>query len=153
MLEKAKKATENKFYEELIETITKDVKVDIQPLLVEREIEASLERLEGSLKESGLTVEQYRGFTKQSLEQLKETYRVSSFNKVKTELTLEAIAEKEGIQVTEEDIIEEIKQWNMGTLQSDQAIKQYAQQIGQEVKESLVRQKALKFVEAHAKIV
>lgn len=152
LVTKASKEAENKFYESLLEAITKDVQVDIQPLLVEREIEASLERLEGSLKESGLTLDQYRTFTKQSVEELKEAYRASSFNKVKTELTLEAIAAKENMVVTDEELIDEIKKWDMASLKNEQAIQRYLDQVGQEVKETLLRQKALKFVEAHAKI-
>ncbi len=150
---KSKQDAENRFFNDLMEGILKEVKIDLQPVLIEREIDNSVDRFEHSLKESGLTLDQYLGMLKQPYEQFRETYRDAAAQKLKTELILEAIAKKENLKVEEQDILEELKKWNSSIFKSEEDLARFVKNPTPELTEILLKRKTLAFLESNAKIV
>ena len=57
----------------------------------------------------GLTLEQYFEFTKGNLEDLKKNIRPQAINMLKSRYLLEAIVEKENIEVSDDEVDAEIK--------------------------------------------
>ncbi|QNO13672.1 trigger factor [Alkalicella caledoniensis] len=95
---------ENKVVEQLLE----NNKVEIPAVMVDDKVEDMLKEMEQSLSQQGLDLETYFKFTGSSLEQAKEQIRPQAENDVKFSLIVEAVANKEEIQSTEEDFEAEL---------------------------------------------
>ncbi|HHY83508.1 MAG TPA: trigger factor [Clostridiales bacterium] len=97
--ERAKSQMEN----QLLEKITNNAKVDIPAVMVEREIDSMVRDMDFRLRYSGLNLEKYLEMINTSMEDFRAQYKDNAYNRVKTQLVLEAITKKEGITVTDED--------------------------------------------------
>ncbi len=122
--------SEDQFYNSLIDEVFKTVSVDIHPKLVEREIDRMISELEAELKRSGIPLDRYLMFTQKTKESLRNDYIEAAQRKVKTELVLDAIAKAENIQLQEEDLINEVRTWNINGLEQDsETIKAYLSRL------------------------
>jgi trigger factor len=150
-LEKQKtEEAENTFYDAIADELLKGISIDVQPVLVEREMESSINEFENSLKRSQLNLEQFLRFSNKSFEDFKEGYRDSSLKKIKLEITLDAIAKQESITVEEADLIAEIKKWNIPNLAEDDRIREHLAKINTtELTRVVGRRKAMDFVVEH----
>lgn len=77
--------------------------------MVETELNQMLREFEQNLQMQGLTMEMYSQFSGQDEDALKEQMKEDAAKRVRTNLTLEAIAKAENLEVTEEDINEELE--------------------------------------------
>lgn len=100
----ANMAIRDQALEALNELVTEEVPVS----LVDGEVERRLHDLAHRLAHQGANIGQYLEATGQSQEQLVESLREASLAAVKSDLALRAVAEAEGLEVTEADIDEEI---------------------------------------------
>jgi trigger factor len=149
----AEKEAEEKIKSDLIEKAIENSKTVIQPVLIEREIDQSMKSFEAQLKQSGLSVDRYKEFSKKSDSDLRADFAKNAEKTVKTELILEAIAVKEKIEVTETDLIEEIKNWKIPNVNSDEEIKKELDRINKKGLELILkRKKALDLIMSNAKI-
>lgn len=94
--------------EELINKASDNVEVEIPEIMVENELDQMFTEFEQRLQSQGMTMEMYSQFSGQDEAALKEQMREDAGKRVKTSLTLEAISDAENIEVTEEDINEEL---------------------------------------------
>ena len=77
--------------------------------LVESELDNQMERFAYQLQMSGYSVEQYAKMMGGDMNTLRNAFRGTAEKQAKINVTLEKIAEVEGIEVTEEDINAEIE--------------------------------------------
>lgn len=110
--ETEKKADE-KMREELLTAILNDIKLEIPAPMIEREIENRIKSFNYSLEQKGFNLNQYLENTHQHIDDVKNSLRDISAKSVKTEMVIEAIAEKEAITVADEDIEKEIQNWKI----------------------------------------
>lgn len=94
--------------EALINKASDNVEVEIPEIMVENELNQMFTEFEQRLQSQGMTMEMYSQFSGQDEAALKEQMREDAGKRVKTSLTLEAISDAENIEVTEEDINEEL---------------------------------------------
>ncbi len=101
--------TENK--NKLIEKITDNATVDIPDCMVEDELEYMLKDFEYRLSYmyGGMKIDDYFKYTGSSRDDFKKDRREEALKAVKTRLVLQEIIKAEKIEVTEEDIDEQIK--------------------------------------------
>lgn len=109
LLEQRTQDADTKKRESLIEQASENAEVEIPDVMVENELDQMLQEFEQRLQMQGMTLEMYSQFAGQNEDELKEQMREDATKRVKTSLTLEAIANKEEIEVTEEDINEELE--------------------------------------------
>ncbi|MFB4471923.1 trigger factor [Oceanobacillus caeni] len=107
--EERKQNAENEKRQQLIEKASENVEVDIPDAMVETELNQMLREFEQNLQMQGLTMEMYSQFSGQDEDALKEQMKEDAAKRVRTNLTLEAIAKAENLEVTEEDINEELE--------------------------------------------
>ena len=88
---------------QLISKIVDNAKVDIPDVMVENEINTMLQDMEMRLSYTGMNLEKYLQMTNTSIDLLREQYKDSAYNRVKTQLVLEALVKAEAIVVTDED--------------------------------------------------
>lgn len=92
----------------IIDAIIESSEVDIPEGMINRQVENEVSEFGHNLSQQGLTLEQYFQLTGTTEENLQDQLRPVAKSRVKGDLVLSAIAEKEGIEVTEEDRVEEL---------------------------------------------
>ncbi|MHA6252101.1 trigger factor [Oceanobacillus sp. CAU 1775] len=127
LLSQRKQAADTAKREALINKATETVEVEIPEVMVENELDQMFTEFEQRLQMQGMTMEMYAQFSGQDEAALKEQMREDAGKRVKTSLTLEAIADAENIEVTEEDINEELS--NMASMYGVEA-EQLIQMLG-----------------------
>ena len=99
------------FESEIIETVSDNAKIDIPKAMVEEQIDAMLRDMELRMMYQGLRMQDFLKYSGQTMEQLRDTYRQQAEDRVKTQLTLEAITKAEGIEPTDEEIDKELSRF------------------------------------------
>lgn len=108
LIEEKTQAADAAKREQLIEKASENVEVEIPDAMVETELDQMLNEFEQRLQMQGMTLEMYSQFAGQDENALKEQMREDAAKRVKTSLTLEAIADAENLEASEEDVKEEL---------------------------------------------
>ncbi|KGG80213.1 trigger factor [Caloranaerobacter azorensis H53214] len=146
--DREKAERENKVIEKVIEA----AEVDIPEVMIDNEVDYQLRNFEFTLRYQGLDLNKYLELTNTKVEDLKEKFRPEAEKTVKTELVLEAIAEKENIKETEEDLDEELKKIADGYGQDFEKFKKNIREEELEyIKEGIIRRKTVEFLVENAK--
>ncbi|MGB9679846.1 MAG: trigger factor [Thermoanaerobacteraceae bacterium] len=95
---------ENEMKEKAAVKVVDASKVDIPDVMVEKQIDLSLRELDYNLQYQGLNLNKYLEMTGKDLNQLREEMREGALKRVKTQLVIDAIAQKEKIEATEEEL-------------------------------------------------
>jgi trigger factor len=82
--------------------------VDIPAVMIESEIDNMLREMDINLQNRGMSLAKYLEATKTDVAALRANYREAAVESVKTDLMLEAIAKKEEIEATPEDLEQEV---------------------------------------------
>ena len=98
---------ENKYMDDLLAAAAKNVKVDIPEVMIKEETDRMLRQYEEHLKMQGLSLEQFYQFTQSDETALRDQMKEEANNRVLYRLMLEAIAEKEKFEVTDEEADQE----------------------------------------------
>ncbi len=108
LVEQKKIEAENATKESLIGQVTDNAQVDIPQAMVDTELGRMMQEFEQRIAQQGLNLELYYQFSGQSEEQLKESMQEDAEKRVKTNLTLAAIANAENIEISDEDVEAEL---------------------------------------------
>ncbi len=98
---------ENKYLDDLLETASKNVEVDIPHIMIHEEIDRMIKQYEENLKMQGLTLKQFYQFTNSDEQALKDQMHEEAEKRVLYRLMLEEIAKEEKIEITDEQAEEE----------------------------------------------
>jgi trigger factor len=116
MEENSAKRAENEAKNEILTKVVEAATVEIPEVMINRRIQNMISELNDNLSRQGLQLEQYCQFTNTSMEQLSEQYRPQAERTVKADLVLEQIAKENELEVSEEEINQELekmaKQYN-----------------------------------------
>ncbi len=161
MITAAEVKNNTEFRSEVVKKVVENASVEIPEGMIQNRIESMMKDMKTNLSYQGITIEQYCQYLNTDEEQLKENHRVQAVEGIKTELVLEAIAKKEEITVSDEDVenemiklsqhygrqVEELKQallargeleWFKVGIISDRTIDFLAENNGEEKKETTV---------------
>ncbi|TDL96671.1 trigger factor [Macrococcus brunensis] len=108
LAEQKKVQAENVTKEELINLATENAEIDIPQAMVETELGRMMQEFEQRIAQQGLNLDLYYQFSGQTEEQLKESMSEDAAKRVKTNLTLAAIANAENIEISDEDVEAEL---------------------------------------------
>ncbi|MBF0706348.1 MULTISPECIES: trigger factor [Bacillales] len=92
----------------LIEKATENSEIDLPSAMVDAEVDRMLQEFEQRLQQQGMNLEMYYQFSGQDEKALREQMQEDGEKRVRTNLTLEAIAEAENVEVSEEEVNEEL---------------------------------------------
>ena len=101
--------SENKYIDALLSEISKNVDVDIPEEMVEDEIHHMIHKFEEQLKMQGLSLEMYYQFTQSDEKALHDQMEKEAYEHILYRLTLEEILKLEKIEVSDQEVEEEIK--------------------------------------------
>ena len=94
--------------EQLLLKASENAEIDIPGVMIEQELDQMVNEFGQRLRMQGMDIELYYQFSGMDESQLRDQLRPDATTRVRSALTMEAIAKAENIQVTEEDITEEL---------------------------------------------
>ena len=103
-----KDEADKKMKESVLEALIEKVEVNIPKPMIELEIDHKINEFRNGIGAQGLTLDSYLNYMGQSLENMREAYRIICEKQVKGRLALEAVAEAEKIKVSEKEIDAEL---------------------------------------------
>lgn len=109
LTENAERKAENDRKAEALETASKNITVDIPPVMVDNEVTRMLREMEMRLAQQGMQLEQYLQFAGTDIAKLREQYRETAEKNVRTGLMLEEVAKAENIKVEAADLDKEVE--------------------------------------------
>lgn len=101
---------EENFTNELLTKIVENAEVEIPDAMIESETDQMVNEFKQRLSGQGFTLEQFAAVTGQNEEMIRAEMRKDAEKKVNVRLVLEAIAEAEKIEISEEDIEAELQE-------------------------------------------
>jgi trigger factor len=108
MEKRAEAEARHVFGDRIIDFAVSNATVELPELMIANEVEIMSDELRSRLAQQRIGLEQYLALAKQTPEELTAELREPATRRVKTLLVLSAIAEKEGIDASDEDIDAEI---------------------------------------------
>ena len=143
-LENAQKQIDSAFEQAAVEKAADNTTVEMPKALVEAELDNQMERFAYQLQMSGYSIEQYAKMMGGDLNTMRNAFRPAAEKQSKINVTLEKIAEVEGVEVTEDDM----------TAEFESLAKQYSLELdkvkelvpAEEIKASLKTRKAVKVI-------
>ncbi|MFB5088248.1 trigger factor [Psychrobacillus sp. PGGUH221] len=149
--EEKKQLAEQSLRDDLVEAAAANATIDIPEAMIQTETDRMLQEFGQRLQQQGMNLDLYYQFSGQDEDALRGQMAEDAKKRVQVSLTLEAIAEKESLQVTEEDINAELEKMGAQFNMSAEDIKNALG--GTSVLENDVRfQKTVEFLVENAKI-
>ncbi len=121
--------------------------VDIPSVMVDRQINYMLRDISYQLSMSGLSLEDYVKYTGTDMDGLKESYRTEAAARVKMQLVIEAIGDKEGVTCADEDLKAIIAEYADGSGKSAEEFEKSLSDDDREyLTDNVIARKAVKIV-------
>lgn len=144
--EKSKKELEEK----ILETICNNTEIDIPEEMFDNAVNGQLREFAMQLRYQGIDLEQYAKYTGVTVDGLKAQMRPEAEKSVKRSLVLEKIAKVENIQVSEEEIDDELAKIAENNKMDIEEVKKYVNR--DDIKENKLVENTIKFVADNAKV-
>ena len=149
----AKMSAENQMKDAAIAKVVDANEVDVPAAMVEDEINRMIGELNQQLRYQGLTIEQYIQFTGKSMAEFREEVRPEAEKAVKTRIILMGVVDAEKLEVSAEEIEDEL---NKMAAQYQMTADKIKEMIGVEnltfLQKDLQVRKAIDFIYDNAKI-
>jgi len=143
---------EHHLHDTLAQMAADNAEIDIPEAMVETEVDRMLKEFEQRLQMQGMNLELYYQFSGQEESALRAQMKEDAAKRVRINLTLEAIVKAENIDVTEEEVNQELeKMAEMYNMTAD-AVKTAIGNV-EGIKEDLKSQKAVEFLVENSKSV
>lgn len=97
-------AKRQKALNDILETLSKEVKIELADMIIEEEVEGRLSRLVDDVQKVGMNIDSYLKSKNQTMEQLREQYQKEVGEMYKMEFILNEIADAENIQVEQKEM-------------------------------------------------
>ncbi|MFS0861760.1 trigger factor [Fredinandcohnia sp. 179-A 10B2 NHS] len=150
--ETKKRDAENHLKDTLIEKAAENAEIDVPEAMVNTELDRMVREFEQRLQMQGMNLDLYFQFSGQDENALREQMKEDAGKRVRINLTLEAIAKVENIEVTEEEVTAELE--NMSTMYGT-SVDELTKMLGglDGIKEDLKIRKAIDFLVENSKSV
>ena len=146
---RAKHELESKALEKVVE----NTPIDIPQSMIEMEVNAKLEEIKHNMKHQGIDFNMYLNMIGQKEDDVKIQLEDQAIKDIKVRLVLQAIINKEKIEVTDEDIEKKIEELaKMRNQDVEDFKKTFSENIRNYYKENMKFEKAMQFIIDNAKI-
>ena len=148
-----KTSSENQMKNAVIEKIYNANDIDIPNAMIEDEIDGMMSEFDRQLRYQGMTLEKYLEYTQKDPAALRTEFREEALKKVKTRMLVSKIAEQEKLEVTQEEIEQEIEMMaDLYKVEIDKVKEMLGPQQVSFIEKDLKMKKAVDFVFENAKI-
>ena len=104
MLERKNAEIDDEFVEKCLDKASSNMKVEINPEIIDEEVHRMIHQFEDQLKMQGIKLDDYMAITGMTHEKLHEQMEPEATKRIKYRYLLEAIADAEKIDFTEEEV-------------------------------------------------
>ena len=137
-----------------IEALVKTSEVSAPTPMVNSEIDIEMQNLDQRLQQMGIGLAQYVEMTQMDINQIREQYRPTAEARVKSNLVIDEVALKEGFEVSDEEIENEInesaKLYGVDDIEKFKEI--FRKNVSNDtIKENIRRRKAVELLVKNAK--
>lgn len=144
----ARAAKENAAVDKAIE----NAEMEIPDAMINTQVRQMMNDFASRMQSQGLTMEQYFQFTGMIAEKMQEEMKPQALKRIQTRLVLEKIAETENIEVSEDEVNEEIsKMAEMYKMEADKLKELLGDRELEQMKKDMAVQKAVTLVADEAK--
>lgn len=143
-LESKNKELQSAFENAAVEKAAENAQADLPNGLIEEEIDRQMDRFAYQLQMNGMSIDQYAKMLGGDLNGMRKTFRPMAEKQAKVNVTLSKIMETEEISVSDEEIEEELKKLAENYEMEVEKIREMVPV--EEIKESLMTQKAVKII-------
>ncbi len=152
LAEKKEAEAKSKKEDAVIEAIIEDSEMDIPEAMLETQQRQMVDDFAQRLQMQGLSLEQYFQFTGLNVQMMLEQVKPQAEKRIKSRLVLEAVAEAEKFEITEEDLEKEFARMGDIYQMDAEKVKELLDEYQTEqIKKDLAIQKAVEFVVENAK--
>lgn len=138
--------------EAAVDAVIEDAKMEIPDAMLDTQQRQMVDEFSQRIRSQGLSMEQYMQFTGMTPAMFLEQVRPQALKRIQSRLVLEAVADAEKMEVSEEEFEEELK--TMGEvyqMEPDKVKELLGENGAKQVREDLCIKKAVEFVVEHAK--
>jgi trigger factor len=104
LAEQKQSASEQKFRDDLVDQAVANAETDVPDVMIDGEVDRMLQEFTQNLSMQGMNLDLYYQFSGQSEADLRAQMKENAETRVRTSLTLEAIAVAENLEPTDEDV-------------------------------------------------
>ena len=108
MLRHNQQTADQHYQEQAVQALIEGAQVELPPLMVDEEVNHMLSEQAEAMQKQQVNMEDYLSTVGKSVEQLQEEARPSAVERITRGLTLRALREQEGIEVSPEEVDEEL---------------------------------------------
>lgn len=108
MQERATNQAQVDFERAVIQTAVNNAELEVPEIMVEDRIDQMIEELKLNLESRKMNFDDYLKYTGMDLTKIRESYKETALENVKTDLVLDAVAKAEDVQVTMQDVDAEL---------------------------------------------
>ncbi len=130
LLENTKERVKRDFENLVVGTVAGYAQIDIPEKMVQDELDFMYQRLAYDFQQQGIPLDTYLEYTGSNKDQWREESYAEAEKQVRGNLTLEAIAEKEGIMVTDDEIDSKIAELAKNSNQDPAQLRQFMELQG-----------------------
>ena len=142
---------EAKFSDDIFNAVIENTPLEVPDAMIESEIDLMLREVEQNLSQQGLTMDLFQQLTGKTLDDMKAEMREQAEKRVKFNLILSEIVKAENIEVSDDEVDEEVKE--IATYygrEFDEVKKLFEGQLGQ-IKNDLATRKAVQLIKDNVK--
>ncbi|MBQ6535216.1 MAG: trigger factor [Firmicutes bacterium] len=94
---------------EAVAAAVNNAEIDVPPVMIDTELAHQMEEVRQRLAQQGVTLEQYLEYTNGTMEEFQANYRKRAESVVRRDLVMEAIVKAEDIQVSDEELEDQMQ--------------------------------------------
>lgn len=148
---RADQSAEAAFENAAIDAATDNANVEIPPVMIENELDQMMQQQDQQMRQQGFSLEQYLGFLNQDMNSFREQGRAVAERRVKTSLVLEAVANAEAFEISEEEIEQELLRMAENyKMELDELKKTVSEDAKTYIKDNLKIRKAIDLIKDNA---
>ena len=138
--------------DELLEAIIEDSKMDIPEAMIDTEADGLVRSFTRNIVSQGMSLEMYMQYTGMTRERLKDQMKEQAEKNIKSRLVLEAVADAEGIESTDEDFDKEVeKMASQYKMETDKLKEMMMDEEKENIRHDIRMQKAVDLIISQAK--
>ena len=151
LLKRKEDAAKGAKEDEAIQKIIDASKMDIPDPMIDMQCENMIQEFESRISQQGLSLEQYMQFYGSNIDKIKEQVRPEAVQRIQSSLVLEKIAEKENVEVTEDEINAQIDKMASVYGMPGEKMKEFlSEEDTENIKRNLSIEKAVEIIMEHA---
>ena len=153
LAEKKEIEANSKNEDAVVAKVVENASMEIPDKMIDAQAENMVQDMARRMQSQGLSLDMYLKYTGMTVEQMKEQARPDAEKRIRTRLVLEAVAQAENIQISDEKVDEEVAKMAEAYKMEVDKLKSYMSESNiKQMKEDLAVQQAVDLLVAEAKL-